>query len=532
MTNKLFTYILKKEVDSSPVFDLDGPYSRETLERNVGEVLEHEKVFGRTKKVVSRMIKDGIFCKVNSHGFSFYTINPLALEPSKPEMTYEEILDEVKACRSFFTKLRDYKIHYWLRSSDHQLRKFRENEPIFKRKEELYMKAEAGQKELSEMRTKFDVYIKKSAASAEHVSAQLKAVDDLLHELQVYVDLTHFISNASLIVRGNDVVQEVKIDDKELYELVFSLHRGNVIDVLSGIGNGLSQLLAKKEEVMKQIDTYMDEDVKKKIEAELREERQRARDEMRAELEKAQGIGPGQETIITSTKAVPVDFEAEDWLDVGRKLYKKGEHEAAVIAFDKHLESHPDSVIALNTKGWVLRELGRPEEALKAFDRAALKMEPEYAYTWMSKGFTLNKLERYEDALAAYDRILELGPDDKITWSYKGYALSELGRYEEALKAFDKALELDPEYVYVWYNKGSVLTKLERYEEASAAYDRVLELDPKDKFAWSMRGNALRDLYRFDDALKSYDKALELDPEYIVAKQNRKICLKKIEEAK
>jgi tetratricopeptide (TPR) repeat protein len=59
-----------------------------------------------------------------------------------------------------------------------------------------------------------------------------------------------------------------------------------------------------------------------------------------------------------------------------------------------------------------------------------------------NKGVELSELGRHEEALKAYEKAVEINPQYAKAWFYKGFALGEFERHEEALKAFDKAIEM------------------------------------------------------------------------------------------
>ena len=83
---------------------------------------------------------------------------------------------------------------------------------------------------------------------------------------------------------------------------------------------------------------------------------------------------------------------------------------------------------------------------------------------WYNKGIALDDLGRYEEAIKAYDKAIELKPDYQKAWYNKGIALRKLYSYEEALEAFNKAIEIKPDDHDAWNNKGIALKKLGRYE--------------------------------------------------------------------
>ena len=94
------------------------------------------------------------------------------------------------------------------------------------------------------------------------------------------------------------------------------------------------------------------------------------------------------------------------------------------------------------TWAFLLREQGRYDEALSAFDRA-VEINPQYAMAWNNRGTTLASLGRYDEAILAYDRAIELNPQDPDSWYNKGVALNLLNRTVEADVALARAGELD-----------------------------------------------------------------------------------------
>jgi tetratricopeptide (TPR) repeat protein len=188
---------------------------------------------------------------------------------------------------------------------------------------------------------------------------------------------------------------------------------------------------------------------------------------------------------------------------------------------------------AYYNKGNALGELGKPEEALEAFDKA-IELDPKFAQAYYNKGNALGKLGKPEEALVAYEKAIEIDQKDAQAYYNKGNALGELGKPEEALEAFDKAIELDPKFAQAYYNKGNALGKLGKPEEAIEAFDKAIELDQKDAQAYNNKGTALWGLGKLEEALVAYEKAIELDQKDAQAYNNKGTALwglGKLEEA-
>ena len=228
-------------------------------------------------------------------------------------------------------------------------------------------------------------------------------------------------------------------------------------------------------------------------------------------------------------------FQGEDWrgaeqetpFDRGYALRELGRYEEAIAAYDKALKIKPDYHLAWDGRGVALNELGRYEEAIAAYDKA-LKIKPDFHEAWNNRGVTLNKLGRYKEAIAAYDKAIEIKPDKYLAWHGRGNILEKLGRYKEAIAAYDKALEIKPDYHNARNGRGNILEALGRYKEAIAAYNKAIEIKPDYHEAWNNRGIALRKLGRYEEALASYNKSIEIKPDYHEAWNNRGIALRKL----
>jgi tetratricopeptide (TPR) repeat protein len=107
----------------------------------------------------------------------------------------------------------------------------------------------------------------------------------------------------------------------------------------------------------------------------------------------------------------------------------------------------------LNNRGSVLQALGRGEEALASYGKAA-EAAPDNAAIWKNRGHLLRGQHRHAEALASYDRAIALGADDAEIWDDRGAALHGMKRFDEALASFDRAIAAEPNYAPAWFHKG------------------------------------------------------------------------------
>ncbi len=65
------------------------------------------------------------------------------------------------------------------------------------------------------------------------------------------------------------------------------------------------------------------------------------------------------------------------------------------------------TVRCLSSKGDVLQEAGRTDEAISAFDKAIL-IDSQNNYPWLAKGDIFNQTGKQEEAVKAYDKAIQI----------------------------------------------------------------------------------------------------------------------------
>lgn len=166
---------------------------------------------------------------------------------------------------------------------------------------------------------------------------------------------------------------------------------------------------------------------------------------------------------------------ADYLFDEGEKRLLRGEHEAAIGAFDEIVRDHPDSARA--QKGW-------------------LESHTEFA-------FTLEELGRYEDSKSILEKILAAKPDqDSARKSIqvidaileesrkekaKGFAELDRGELEQGTwrlqRIFDRfpghRPEVGPVLAAAVIAQGDKQLRKQNWNEALTYYQRALAIDPK-----------------------------------------------------
>ncbi|MCP3143314.1 tetratricopeptide repeat protein [Pyxidicoccus xibeiensis] len=143
----------------------------------------------------------------------------------------------------------------------------------------------------------------------------------------------------------------------------------------------------------------------------------------------------------------------------GASLSMSGNHEAAILAFDKVLAVDPKHLPALTGKGSSLMALGRTKEALRCFERA-IEVDPTTADPYRDAAFCQLELGEPEAAAQLMERAVQLNstPGYREAAAVEVYTLGnalltrgprrpDKARYRQARHTFELALELSPAYV-------------------------------------------------------------------------------------
>jgi tetratricopeptide (TPR) repeat protein len=179
----------------------------------------------------------------------------------------------------------------------------------------------------------------------------------------------------------------------------------------------------------------------------------------------------------------------------------------------------------LVTLGSALQNLGRLEEALKAFDKA-VQFKPEIAELWKNLGNVLLALERPAEALLSFQHILTLNPRHWESAYQSAVLLHEAARLEEAVKHFDLCIRLKPDHALTLRARARSLRDMNRLEQALQDSQRACALEPGDAGACNGLGDILARLPdRQEEALQWFDRALELQPDFIQALTNKALVL-------
>ena len=139
------------------------------------------------------------------------------------------------------------------------------------------------------------------------------------------------------------------------------------------------------------------------------------------------------------------------------------------------LAKNPNAWLAQNNLGSILRQDGKPEEAMGYFAQA-LRIKPDLAEAHYNLGVTLAQLDRTSEAIEHYQQALQFDPAFAEAHYNLGVALALSGRGLEAKEHFEEALRLNPDYAEAHFNLGLILVAQGKTTEAAQQYREALDL--------------------------------------------------------
>jgi len=149
----------------------------------------------------------------------------------------------------------------------------------------------------------------------------------------------------------------------------------------------------------------------------------------------------------------PVDAIAQ-----AKSLCAEGKHAEAAKVLEDAIASHPNGPHLLAALGDVYVGMGKPNLALKQYERAAaLDLRNVSALVGMAQIYTQKGL--WQKAVAAYQRAAEVAPNQAEIRIALARAYLENGSLKRALEEYNTALELDPDNGAIHTGLGDVYRK-------------------------------------------------------------------------
>ncbi len=199
-------------------------------------------------------------------------------------------------------------------------------------------------------------------------------------------------------------------------------------------------------------------------------------------------------------------------LKQGLGAYSAGELEAAVAALGRAVAANPRSLDAWEYLGRSQNELGRPRQALAAFERALELADGRAGHLAVSAALLSIQAGRVDDALALLGREIPRSPDAFSLRLLEARTLVLAGRMDQALARADALVREAPENADAVYLRGAVHLGRRDFDRAERDLRRALELAGDHTAAMSDLAALLQHRGDTAAARRLYRRVLERNP--------------------
>ena len=142
---------------------------------------------------------------------------------------------------------------------------------------------------------------------------------------------------------------------------------------------------------------------------------------------------------------------AEDLFALGNAFSARGEHEDALVCFDRVRIMRPFDPRVYNNLGATLARLNRLPEALSRYREAGI-LAPGNADIHHNIGCALEQLHLLDQAVVSYRQAAALNPAADVSYNNMANCLNALGRFAEAHEAYRHAIRIAPENTTYYRN--------------------------------------------------------------------------------
>jgi tetratricopeptide (TPR) repeat protein len=160
---------------------------------------------------------------------------------------------------------------------------------------------------------------------------------------------------------------------------------------------------------------------------------------------------------------------------------------------------------------WALTLTGQREAAVAIY-RSLLGQHPLHAASWHLLGRLLLELGKPNEAILAFDEAIAIRPRVATFHSYAGIALEALGNKPAAIDAYKRALRHDSGFIEAYPALLGALAALRQWEDRAEVAEAWLGVVPTAAAAARALGSSLMMLSRFEEARTAFQKAQQLDP--------------------
>lgn len=201
------------------------------------------------------------------------------------------------------------------------------------------------------------------------------------------------------------------------------------------------------------------------------------------------------------------------FLPLSAKYYARtGNTDVAQKLYDRLVDVYPQNVSYLFEYACFLSNIGKNEEALSWFAKAAA-LEPDNAEIWLNTGDAFSYLGKYDDAVKMYKKAIAIFPFDGYSWNNIGQAYDNMGEYQKAIPYYKEAYSRDVKNPVFNYNMGDILAKNGELKASVPYLKNTITYDSSFSPGWYTLGDVLFDLSEKNKGIEYLKKSVSIAPD-------------------
>lgn len=214
------------------------------------------------------------------------------------------------------------------------------------------------------------------------------------------------------------------------------------------------------------------------------------------------------------TEALRLDPESAPALHLMGVMshHRGGDPEITLAWLERAVVASPENAQYRNSVGVLQFEMGRIEEAARAFYRST-ELNARDGMVWDNLGNALLRLGRMTDAEKCYRQALMATPGLVSAINNLGLALKMQGELEKASICFREALLHKPDYVDAYFNLGELAYYVDDLNTAEEYFRKAIEIDANCRPAYASLAQVLHDMDEPADSLALLREAVERFPQ-------------------
>ena len=211
---------------------------------------------------------------------------------------------------------------------------------------------------------------------------------------------------------------------------------------------------------------------------------------------------------------------AQAHLGLGLALSAEGKIEEAGRSIDEAVRRDPANPFALHAQGLIALKQSQADRALAAFDKA-LAVRKDFAGAMLGRGDALLALGKGDQAVEAYARAASLAPTSALPHALRGQAFERMKRLADAEAAYRAGIKIEPEDVRLANNLAFVLASQRiKLDEALALARKAVAKDEKRASYHDTLGVVLMARNELPAARQAFERGLALEPANVALRQH------------